>query len=451
MKLHELIKENIKKRNELIKQDIIFTDEILGPDKNLPNILKDFLYSNEKFDFSIINNVENCFFETELFKFNKVKHGIEKDLFGRWDFRTSLYHNFNYHLMGFDYRIEVSRKETEIQNKSILNDLRKLGLKGAVVIDLEFFEFPQWDKQFDISRKINQIDLNQKNTELRDYLKDNLLHVEKEKIHLKIIKCNDINGKKIYLPLYIGLGTNEPFGLAIKKEGNKSRWYKLSLDSDVPYIEKGEIKTLNHSDDNIRNIILDSDLIGNDNSWDQKSKTMIATAINKNHQNTEDSDNNLLKGYIKFNYIIIDNEISIGKPISSLEPYYDKKDVVRMDIWKKYINTKDIFSEINELLKKPQEQYEVFFELFNCPYRIISNIGTKKVVDLIGRKYKKILTSQDFSMLSDCVKHGNVNTIAGDLYKLGIDSSRNKVSSLLIQLLIETGRFEQHLDGNFTV
>ncbi|MGQ6471259.1 hypothetical protein ACUNEK_25995, partial [Serratia sp. IR-2025] len=86
------------------------TDELLGPDKNLPYILKDFLYSNEGFDFSKINDVENCFFEIELFKFRKEEYGIEKDLFGRWDFNTSLYHNFNYHLMGFDYRIEVSRK-----------------------------------------------------------------------------------------------------------------------------------------------------------------------------------------------------------------------------------------------------------------------------------------------------------------------------------------------------
>ncbi|WP_204373318.1 hypothetical protein, partial [Serratia marcescens] len=83
--------------------------------------------------------------------------------------------------------------------------------------------------------------------------------------------------------------------------------------------------------------------------------------------------------------------------------------------------------------------------------KIISEIGTKKVVELIGRKYNKILKTQDYNMLPDCVRHGNVNTIAGDLYKLGIDSSRNRVSSLLIQLLIKTGRFKQHLDGSFKV
>lgn len=54
-------------------------------------------------------------------------------------------------------------------------------------------------------------------------------------------------------------------------------------------------------------------------------------------------------------------------------------------------------------------------------------------------------------MLPNCIEHGNINTVAGDLYMLGIDSNRNRVSSLLIQLLILTGRFEQHLDGNFKV
>ncbi|EEV7639086.1 hypothetical protein EIC40_20580, partial [Escherichia coli] len=109
------------------------------------------------------------------------------------------------------------------------------------------------------------------------------------------------------------------------------------------------------------------------------------------------------------------------------------------------------FLELNELLEKSQEEYEIFFELFNCPYKIISEIGTKKVVELIGRKYKKILKTQDLKMLPNCIEHGNINTVAGDLYMLGIDSNRNRVSSLLIQLLILTGRFEQHLDGNFKV
>ncbi|ELB8677274.1 hypothetical protein RHA01_002288, partial [Escherichia coli] len=159
----------------------------------------------------------------------------------------------------------------------------------------------------------------------------------------------------------------------------------------------------------------------------------------------------LLKGYVKFNYKSTNNDIVIGKPISSLEPYYDKKNVVRMDIWKEYINGKDFFLELNELLEKSQEEYEIFFELFNCPYKIISEIGTKKVVELIGRKYKKILKTQDLKVLPNCIEHGNINTVAGDLYMLGIDSNRNRVSSLLIQLLILTGRFEQHLDGNFKV
>lgn len=88
MRFIESINERIKKTNDLIKSDVIMTDEILGPDKNLPYILKSFIYSNEKFNFSLINDVENSFFGIELFKFIKEDRGIEKDLFGRWDFRT---------------------------------------------------------------------------------------------------------------------------------------------------------------------------------------------------------------------------------------------------------------------------------------------------------------------------------------------------------------------------
>lgn len=417
---------------------------VLNPDKDLPTILYQFLYSNKKFDFSLINDIEKYFFTNNLFSFEKKLFGIEKNLFGRWDFNSSISPN----LMGLDYRIEVSRKE-EIPDSAIKEDLKQLNLKEAVIVDLEFFEFAQWAMQFDISQKLITLDRDSiKFNELRDYIKENALHIEKEKIHLKIIKCKNKNGKDIYLPLYIALGTNEPFGLAPKQEGHKPRWYKLSLDTEEPYLEEGKIKILS-TDKKIINQIVSNDkveLIENDNSCDAKTKTF--TVINRSCKNIQSSHNDLLQGYIKYNYSIKDNAPVIKEPISIIEPYYNKENVRRIDIWRQYIDKKYIFDELIFLLNKSQEEYENFFELFNSPYRTISQLGTIKTVELIQRKYKKILTDQESDMLNACVAANNINTIAGDLYKLGIDSNRNRISSLLIQVLLLTGRFKQHLDGN---
>lgn len=451
MKLKEKLEEAMRKSDSLIKSDKVMMDQVLGTDKNLPYILSNFLYSNEQFNFSLIEDLEKCFFEIELFSFEKRQLGIEKSLFGRWDFNSSMYHNFNYYLMGLDYRIEVSRKEEKIHNPNIEKDLKQLNLKDAIIVDLEFFEFPQWERQFDVSQKIKEIDFYKiKHDELRDYVKENLLHIEKEKIHLKIVKCKDQEDKKIYLPLYIGLGTNEPFGLGLKNKGDKSRWYKLSLDAAEPYLEEGKIKVISKESQVIYSTLTDNcQIIINDNSWNPKSNTVIATVVNTSCQNAKKSGNDLLNGYIEYSYSTKDKDLTLDKPISKVQPYYEKNNVTRIDIWKEYLKGKDLFEELKYLLSKSQKEYEKFFELFNCPYKIISELGTEKVVDLIGAKYNKILTEQEFSMLVDCVKWGNVNTISGDLYKLGIDSNRNRISSLLIQALLSTGRFKEHVDGDF--
>jgi len=451
VKLKEKLEEAMRKSDSLIKSDKVMMDQVLGTDKNLPYILSNFLYSNEQFNFSLIEDLEKCFFEIELFSFEKRQLGIEKSLFGRWDFNSSMYHNFNYYLMGLDYRIEVSRKEEKIHNPNIEKDLKQLNLKDAIIVDLEFFEFPQWERQFDVSQKIKEIDFDKiKHDELRDYVKENLLHIEKEKIHLKIVKCKDQEDKAIYLPLYIGLGTNEPFGLGLKNKGDKSRWYKLSLDAAEPYLEEGKIKVISKDPKVIYSTLTDDyQIIINDNSWDPKSNTVIATVVNTSCQNAKKSGNDLLNGYIEYSYSRKDKDLTLDKPISKVQPYYEKNNVTRIDIWKEYLKGKDLFEELKYLLSKSQKEYERFFELFNCPYKIISELGTEKVVDLIGAKYNKILTEQEFSMLADCIKWGNVNTISGDLYKLGIDSNRNRISSLLVQALLSTGRFKEHVDGDF--
>ncbi|HHK8460863.1 TPA: hypothetical protein ACQYBX_000001, partial [Vibrio parahaemolyticus] len=228
------------------------------------------------------------------------------------------------------------------------------------------------------------------------------------------------------------------------------RWYKLSLDAAEPYLEEGKIKVISKESQVIYSTLTDNcQIIINDNSWNPKSNTVIATVVNTSCQNAKKSGNDLLNGYIEYSYSTKDKYLTLDKPISKVQPYYEKNNVTRIDIWKEYLKGKDLFEELKYLLSKSQKEYEKFFELFNCPYKIISELGTEKVVDLIGAKYNKILTEQEFSMLVDCVKWGNVNTISGDLYKLGIDSNRNRISSLLIQALLSTGRFKEHVDGDF--
>lgn len=52
-----------------------------------------------------------------------------------------------------------------------------------------------------------------------------------------------------------------------------------------------------------------------------------------------------------------------------------------MDIWKEYINGKDFFLELNELLEKSQEEYEIFLSFSIVHIRLYLRLGRKRLLN----------------------------------------------------------------------
>jgi hypothetical protein len=430
----EKFKEHFKKSEKSRDADAALLDDILKKDKDFPVALYDYYISNKTYSecFKGFSDIYNCFINTEIFNFEKKSSGIEKNLFGLWKFQPNIYKNLKHQFFG-DIRIEVSRKESNVTDKSIVDDLKALNIVDYKIVDIEFFEFSDWESQFDLSNKIrDSIFIINDHTELRDYIKQNKLHLEKEKIHCKFI-VGKKSDKDIILPLYIGIGTNEAYGLQLKVGDDKNRWFKLTLDIEKPYIEKAYLKTKETDKNKIENLLKRYEWTGvtNDDSWDDKS--VICTIINTSELDYRKEKNDALICFLKCKT----KNGHPTEPIAIVSPEYNKEYVNRLDLWKEYISgQKCLNTYLFNLLEQSQNNYQCFFYMYNCPYRIISGLGTEKVARAVSLKYKKILSDGDFSLLANCVEWNNINTIAGDIHRLGIDSERNRISSLLFTYLL---------------
>lgn len=440
-------KENLIKNENSIKEDVNLLNDILGSDKNFPSVLCDYYLSNESYSecFARFDNIKKCFISSDIFRFEKKLHGIEKDLYGLWTFQPGIYKHLKHAFFG-DIRVEVARKVNSVTNQCVINDLKELNITDYNIVDIEFFEFSDWETQFDLSEKIKESKFKISNhRELSDYIKDNKLHLEKEKIHCKFIVGKNM-GNKIILPLYFGIGTNEAYGLQLKVGDDKNRWFKLALDIDYPYIEKAYIKTVETDRKKVKNILDRYAFFGltNEDTWSNGS--VVCTIINKSSLDYKREKNNALICFLKCNVV----NGSPSKPIAIVSPEYKKEQVNRIEIWRNYISgEKSVNAYLFELLEKSQKEYQSFFHMYNCPYRIISGLGTEKVARAIGLKYKKILSFNDYEKLSKCVDWNNINAIAGDIYKLGIDSERNRISSLIFTFLLKENRFDEIIDNEY--
>ncbi|MGR5382191.1 hypothetical protein [Vibrio harveyi] len=445
MKYITEFKDRMVKSENLIKEDAHLLEQLLGADKSFVNSLYDYYLSNDTFTecFKDFADLENCFTGTDIFRFEENKEGIEKNLYGSWIFQPGIYNHLKHRFFG-DIRIEVSRKEESVKNEKVIADLEHLNIKNYKIVDIEFFEFSDWDNQFDLSQKIKDSKLKIKDhKEFRDFIKHNHLHLEKEKIHFKFVVGVKDN-KKVTLPLYIGIGTNEAYGLQIKMGQDKNRWFKLALDIDNPYKEEAYIKTVSTDKNMIKNLLDKQDwfCVTNEDSW--SNGTVICTVINRAHIDYKERDNQALICFLKCNVA----NGAPSNPVAIVSPEYKNEQVSRFDIWSCFLRESYSVNEyLFDLIEKSQKDYQCFFELYNCPYRIISSFGTNKIAKVIGLKYEKILTFSDFSMIAKCVEWDNINTIAGDIYKLGIDSERNRISSLIVAFLLHNNQFNSIIDG----
>jgi len=434
----------LEKSKENVSDDKNLLTDMLGSDCNFPIILKDYFFSNETFDFKKIGNVNKCFFETEIFKSCKTYLGLNSGLHCVWEFNSFLYKNIDVDLLslgGTDYNIEVSRREYDVDNEEVRSGLLELGLKDFSVIDFEFFEVARWGSQYDASGYMKAIGKALDNINyagLRDFIKEERLHVEKEKVHFKVVRAKNKSDNIVYLPLYVGLGTNEGHGLAKKNENNKKRWFKLSLDSKVSYLEYGCLDYNGVSQRDFDSFDIDSSLfIMHEDTFSKEDGSFIYTLVCLDKKINED----FFKCFLKVPHAFASSALTSSQ-CKVVEPEFRKEVLNRIDFWRDFLRENSIENYIFNLMCCMQRKYGPFSSILNCPYKIISEVGKDKILSHVRSKYKKILNQWEFDLLEKRVEEGDIRVLASDFYMLGIDSERNKILTLLIQALIKSGRFE---------
>lgn len=207
-------------------------------DKEFLDKFKMFMLLSENIsDISKKENSEQLFKKCDLsngikpiFEYRKSESLAEKE---RYDQSTYGVYHFNYP-DGIDspIRIDITRSIKAIPDA--FKGITKNGSKPRCCVDIEFFERPRLEDD-------------SKNKELEEFIKEycvngkwkrgeleelgNLMALQDlEKIHLKYLVFENDQ----YLSTFIGIGTNQPYGLA-EKQGysGKARYYKYCLETRV--------------------------------------------------------------------------------------------------------------------------------------------------------------------------------------------------------------------------
>ena len=241
------IKESIRNNNNKRAEDELLLAEILQQDKNFPDLLQAYYYNDLSLKelFKGINDYKNCFYNTELITSqDNLNYPHNGSLYKEFLF-DSHFENIKYSY-GNKTTIYVTKQEKDIDNYDF-SDLEEVGIKPIRIIDVELFEHVTSDLAYDLTEKLKSDEFNSiiSHREKSDFIKTNKLNFEKEKIHFIFLE-SDFNNKTEYIPIYIGFGTNEYYGVTHSShldgsKNSKARWFKLDFqDKDNSFIEQGD-------------------------------------------------------------------------------------------------------------------------------------------------------------------------------------------------------------------
>ena len=148
--------------------------------------------------------------------------------------------------------------------------------------------------------------------------------------------------------------------------------------------------------------------------------------------------------FICFNKYKIENKSS--NFLEHVMPCFKRKDVNRA-LYIKEILEEGVISYLKNLSNIASIEYLRFIEVAWDVDHIVGKYGSDKLYKLIEKKYKSILSSGELIELKNTINHGVQNVLTGDVYKLGIQSNRNKFGNLIFYLLLTDGTFFKILSG----
>jgi hypothetical protein len=144
--------------------------------------------------------------------------------------------------------VDILCRKKEIP-RQLKEKLEHLGFFADSIIDFEALEFPHYENESyfgKFSESVSKLyeGLRKKGKEISKEFRrqDSRLYRDTEKFHVIFAAGRKAPGKLEFIPVYIGFGTNEPYGLTFEGKLGKSRFMKWSFDSKDSGFEQGLLK-----------------------------------------------------------------------------------------------------------------------------------------------------------------------------------------------------------------
>ena len=299
------------------------------------------------------------------------------------------------------------------------------------LVDLEFFEYPHYsnDTYFrgnsDILKELHKA-LRPNQEISQQYRKDQKtgLYREMEKIHLLFAVGLTKGNKTSILPVYIGIGTNEPYGLPTEGPSGPRRFIKYKI-FEAPFaIERGTINQTLQGDPKFP-----KDAEATEMTRGPDGRIVSVTDNSQGYDETYDESR--FKGFFRIH----------GKKIYRLEPGYIYCPINQTEYLHKALNTGEqtigtnpiirTTSDLFQLVSDAIREYERFAMLAFDPEYMVR----QKTIDKIWKKRNKILPT------GTCL---NAMNLASDLYALGVEPwERLKFACIVFGAYAQTGKLDE--------
>lgn len=320
-------------------------------------------------------------------------------------------------------------------------------------IDIEFFEYVDLEHSYDMSGSLKDlgggVDLKDYK-EFKELVAEEKLYFEKEKMHFKFAKCLNSNGENIYVPLYIGIGANEPLGFEEQDIKGKKRWYKVDLESERPFESKGVLECNKCKGE--KKVFLEKDfgVLDTDNiteTYDFNNRTFIVGALNPKYKEFDITESsNIFQGFVMYKKVP-KKEGNEYRVIGEITPRY--KEIVEEFDLESFLRkfSKDITQELTDLSNMIDDEYMKYFSVKWHPFLILSKYGCSKLFQNLTNKHKTIHAKGELKELFNCYTAKNVQTVIGDIDRLKSYVERLKYANFVFRYLIQNDNFFKILDN----
>lgn len=253
MTKHNFFNDRSRKFSEILEEAIADEKELIRLDYGDLDTIKEYLINMRTLQNSI-SEIERVFFGVgndghQLLNDDshaKLRKEIyrEKRLYKALHLKdpgdiTSVVDEVGVHITRYD----------QVPNEDLSDKLMDLGVFNPTIVDLEWFEFPHANDEaryfphHKVVKALNEA-LEVSNQDLGKFFHKGELYRDLEKLHLKVAFGSNTFGEDCASIVYLGFGTNEPYGLSSKSRTGRPRYFRADLGEEL--VEQGAITVSTH-------------------------------------------------------------------------------------------------------------------------------------------------------------------------------------------------------------